>query len=812
VEDYLAGAAVTLRSPLLGELLRVELEARRAAGEAPNPGEFLTRFPADAAAVEAAFQATTVSAPGAGTATFVGSTDHTATVSASPGGGPNGGADPLEPGTRVRYFGDYELLRELGRGGMGIVCKARQISLNRTVALKVLKADVLAGEDELLRFQNEAKAVALLDHPHIVPILEVGEHEGRRYFTMKLVGGPSLEKKLAGYATDPRAAARLVATAAEAVHHAHQRGILHRDLKPSNILLDERGDPYVTDFGLAKRVEGDSELTRTGAILGTPGFMAPEQASGRRGAVTTASDVYGLGAVLYALLTGRAPFRGDWVGETLQQVRERPPESPSRINPRTPRDLRVICLKCLEKDPQRRYPSARALAEDLGRFVAGEPIAARPVGALTRTWMWCRRRPALAAAVGVSGVALALVLGGTLYYNARLRRERDRAVAAEKAAVALQELALSAHNRLVYDVQERLGTSAATRPVRESLLQTAIDGLDRIARRAEATGPDLSRAVAHQKLGSSYFQIGRTERARGHFEQAIRLAERLGRDRPGEPAVAECLRGALTRLGELCIAEGAHRGADRETRFAEAKGHLRRAVALAEAVAKADPHRAGATEALLEVYFQLGRAHAFAEEPAEAELCYRRMQELAVRWVKDEPGNTRARNLLAASHRKLGDRRKLAGDYTSARVEYEKAIEIGRGLLREDPVNLVFKGDLAIALDDLAGVAASQGRLAEARSKYEEAEGLFGQRADADPEHVDTQSRIALLQTKLGRLEQDEARFSEAVSHYRQALDRLLRLKREDRLGGWPEITTHRIPSLRRAIADCESGSKARSR
>ncbi len=277
IEDYLDAVGASQRPRLLEELVRVEIELRRRADERPERDEYAHRFPDHAALIDGLF--VPMPHPAGRRGPLV---DATATANMTSDEA-NAARDNLPvAGVVVRYFGDYELIEEIGRGGMGVVYKARQISLNRPVALKMIRSASLASEDELRRFRNEAEAVALLDHPHVVPILEVGNHDGQPYFSMKLIAGSSLDKKLADFTTEPKAAARLLKTAAEAVYHAHQRGILHRDLKPANILLDDRGEPVVTDFGLAKRVMGGDEMTHTGAVVGTPAFMAPEQASGRR--------------------------------------------------------------------------------------------------------------------------------------------------------------------------------------------------------------------------------------------------------------------------------------------------------------------------------------------------------------------------------------------------------------------------------------------------------------------------------------------------------------------------------------------------
>jgi WD40 repeat protein len=358
-------------------------------------------------------------------------------------------------GSLVRYVGDYELIGEIARGGMGVVFRARQVSLNRVVALKMILASGLAGDEQVARFLAEAEAVANLDHPHIVPIYEVGQHDGQHYFSMKLLTGGSLNSRMAGLSGRLREAAGLMATIARAVHFAHRSGILHRDLKPANILLDEDGTPHVTDFGLAKRIEGDAGMTHSGAVMGTPSYMSPEQAAGRTKNLTTAADIYSLGAILYEILAKRPPFSGESVLDLLRKVVEVEPIRPSSVVPGVDRDLETICLKCLEKDPSRRYGSAEALADDLDRWAKGEPIEARPVSSLERVVKWAKRKPVIAAlAASILVVAAGGIAG--IFWEWRLaeanakqaREEQGKATVASRAALASEAATRQANEQL----------------------------------------------------------------------------------------------------------------------------------------------------------------------------------------------------------------------------------------------------------------------------------------------------------------------------------------------------------------------------
>src|SRR5438552_9978779 len=333
------------------------------------------------------------------------------------------GAPKMKSGSTGTFgdFGDYELLEVIGRGGQGVVYRAGQKSLNRTVALKVIGLGHWATEAHLKRFRREAEAAASLDHSGIVPIYAVGERDGSCYFSMKLVEGGQLDEVAKRESMSIRRAVELIAKVARTVHYAHDHSILHRDIKPGNILLDDKGEPHLTDFGLARLVETESTVTRTLEVVGTPSYMAPEQAAANNTQLTSATDVYGLGAVLYQLLTGHLPFAGGTTYETIKLLLETDPRQPRLWNSKIDRDLSTICLKCLEKDPKRRYPSALALAEDLERWLKHEPIQARRTGIFTRGKKWVRRNPSIAV-MAASLVGLAAAAGWIVWKSELIRQ------------------------------------------------------------------------------------------------------------------------------------------------------------------------------------------------------------------------------------------------------------------------------------------------------------------------------------------------------------------------------------------------------
>jgi len=425
IETFLDGWKGAERLALLRELVLLDGEYRRRRGMAWSGEEYQKRFPE----LGVAWLKEALASIGAAVAG-----PKTTPLAGIPKGEPNHppadtvAVEQTAP-EKVRYFGDYAVLEEIARGGMGVVYKARQVSLNRIVALKMILAGQLASAGDIQRFRTEAENAASLDHPHIVPIYEVGKHDDQHFFSMKLIEGGTLSRYCGKQRVEPKVVARLLATVARAVHFAHQRGILHRDLKPSNILLDGQGQPHVTDFGLAKRVQDGMGPSVSGVISGTPSYMAPEQAEAKQ-RLSTAADVYSLGAVLYELLSGRPPFKAETPLDTLLQVMREEPMPPSRHRSGVPRDLEVICLKCLRKEPEKRYSSAESLAADLERYLAGEPIQARAVGRLERAVKWVKRNPAVAALVAL--VVLSAAGMGVVFWNRAAQQTAQRLELAER--------------------------------------------------------------------------------------------------------------------------------------------------------------------------------------------------------------------------------------------------------------------------------------------------------------------------------------------------------------------------------------------
>jgi tetratricopeptide (TPR) repeat protein len=427
-------------------------------------------------------------------------------------------------------IGPYWVQKQIGTGGMGEVYLARQERPDRAVALKIVRARPGSDKNLLARFRAEADTAARLRHPNIVQVHEAGESDGAAFIAMELVEGGNLATRLAQAVLAPREAAKLLGQLARAVHFAHLNGVVHRDLKPSNVLLDRDGTPKLSDFGLARVLDDTGgNQTQTGVILGTPSYMAPEQVADGK-TVGPAADVYGLGAILYECLTGRPPFKGASVLDTLEQIRSQEPILPGRLQPGIPRDLQTSCLKCLEKDPTRRYASASTLAEDLDCFLRGEPIKARPVSAFTRGWKWARRRPAIASLLLTTGFLATGLIGLFATYTTRLRTEVDRANAQQARVVANYQSARKALTLMIHRLDGHQASEIPhLRELRRDQLEDALAFYERILGGLDDLNPEiqLDTALAATDAGGIQFSLGREEAAKETFRRAIALFEGL---------------------------------------------------------------------------------------------------------------------------------------------------------------------------------------------------------------------------------------------------------------------------------------------
>lgn len=424
--------------------------------------------------------------------------------------------EPLESRGMPMDFDDYQLLKEVGRGGQGVVYRARQKSLNRTVALKVIGAGLWTTEAHLKRFRLEAEAAASLNHPFIVPIHEIRERDGCCYFSMNFIEGGQLDEVVKHDGISIRPAAELIAKLARTVHYAHEHGILHRDIKPGNILLDKEGQPYLTDFGLARLTEIESNVTRTTDVLGTPSYMSPEQASGNNAELTAAADIYGLGAILYQLLTGSPPFVGRSTYETVRLLLETDPRQPRLLNPKVDRDLSTICLKCLEKDPKRRYLTALALAEDLERWLRRESIQGRRTGVITRGSKWLRRKPAMA--VSVASLAALIAVLTIVIWNDQLFRERPTGIPASGKSIAVLPFANLSDDKINADFAEGIHDEILTRLSKIGDLKV----ISRTSTEKYKSAPNNLRIVG-QQLGVANILEGRVQKAGDQVRIMVQL-------------------------------------------------------------------------------------------------------------------------------------------------------------------------------------------------------------------------------------------------------------------------------------------------
>jgi serine/threonine-protein kinase len=829
------------------DLIYHEAILREADGELPVAEEYVRRFPRLATELRLQFELDRLIRP------------HAASVDTSIGGGDTGrtgtSTGSVNDDPRFPSIPGYQIVSALGRGGMGMAFKAWQTSLKRSVALKLLHAhdDPVSQR----RFRAEAEAAARLQHSNIVQVFEVNQHRGRPFLAMEYVAGGTLAQKLRGEPQPALEAARTVETLADAIHYAHEHGVIHRDLKPANILLttdfprpkDESrgeledtltfppGSPSsagdrgpaaglkIADFGLAKQVDADTAQTQTGAILGTPSYMAPEQSRGAK-EVGPETDVYALGAILYEMLTGRPPFRAGTVLETLDLVRSEEPVPPRRLVPKTPRDLETICLKCLAKDPAKRYRSACLLAEDLRRFRQGEPIAARPVGRPERAWKWAKRRPALAASGLVSGLALVALLVASQIHNVELqgtlRQLRDQKAETDKenqkARANLRAALVAVDEMLVRVARVPLAKTPHTEVLRAELFEEALkfqQGFLNDYRGDPGLQWDIGRTL--RRLGTVYRFLGRDREAEKVLREAIAIEVGLVAELPSSADRRSELGLSYDTLGKL-LTEGG--------RTREAEETFRRALACRTELTEAHPDELLFWSDLADTYVELGvllkrtgrvkdggdliaksvplRERAAAARPndadarnklADAYLDTGRVAKAIAIWEKltETPAPAAGhRARLAFAYTRLANDHRQHGRPGEAEAYIHKSIDLLEGLAAEYPLLVNYRKSLSSTYNQFGLLLIRTDRAAEGEKAFNRALEL-NERLVADfPDRPELQTQLADNYGNWGNRLKDTGRRAEADGMYRRMLALRERLVREH-----PDVVAYRYDLAR---------------
>jgi serine/threonine-protein kinase len=643
----------------------------------------------------------------------------------------------------------FEILRELGRGGMGVVFLARQTRLNRLVALKVILPGAQAGEEVRARFEAEAEAAAQLHHPNIVQVFEFGEDSGTLYLALEFVDGQPLGRAMEGRPQPPREAAELALKLARAVAFAHLRGIVHRDLKPANVLLSSTGEPKIADFGLARNLGRESDKTLTGTVLGTPNYMSPEQAAGKVKTAGPAADIYGLGAILYWLLAGRPPFHADSVMEVLRQVIEHEPPSVRLLNPTVARDLETICHKCLQKDQQRRYRTASDLADDLERFLRGEPIAARPVGAVERFARWCRRNPRVAA---LSAAVVTIFLAGF----AAVAWQWRETVHHRRQAEQNLEWASSAVNDLFTSVSEtRLLDEKGLQPLRRELLQEALAYYE-LFTRERSGNPALEQrlAEAHFNIGKIHGVLGDSRRAVAALQNAATMHERLAAAQKDSIELAWNLARCYGQLAEQEEVVG-----DLE----HAARHYDLACNLLSDLASR-PTRNFQIELDLADYLADRAFLRARSEGNYSEVVAPFQQAIAAHEaiVAARPEDDRVLRQLAALLNNLGVVQSRLGGQDAALAAHQHGLQIQLQLLRESPESLELQQSAADSHFNLGRIFTTLGRNEDALASFTESGAIYGRLCEDNPQVPRYQQGHADCLTETATIHAQEREFEKA--------------------------------------------------